>query len=97
MQNLEFGDKEIKDCNEYKHLGVTLKSNGPYNAHVDIIKQKAQKSYFALLSKSNKWDGFNPGLFLFLFDSTRLHILNYATDVCGSGTWECLEKIHLMA
>ena len=93
----KFGDKEIKECNEYKNLGVTFKSNGSYSAHVDIIKQKAQKSYFAPLSKSNEWDGFNPGLFLFLFDSTILPILNYATDVWGFGTWECLEKIHLMA
>ena len=36
----KFGDEEIKECNEYKYLGVTFKSNGSYSAHVDIIKQK---------------------------------------------------------
>ena len=91
----KFGDKEIKECNEYKYLGVTFESNGSCSAHVDIIKQKAQKSYFALLSKSNEWDGFNPRLFLFLFDSTKLPILNYTTDVWGSGSWDAFKNFTL--
>ena len=38
----KFGDKEIEDCNEYKYLGVTFKSNGSYSAHVDIIKESSK-------------------------------------------------------
>ena len=34
----KFGDKEIKECNEYKYLEVNFESNGSYGAHVDIIK-----------------------------------------------------------
>ena len=83
MQIWNFGDKEIKECNKYKCIGVSFKSNGSYRYHVNIIKQKTQKSYFALLSKSNEWDDFNQSLVS--FDSTVLPILNYATGVSGSG------------
>ena len=61
----KFGDKEIKDCNEYKCLGVTFKFNGSYSAHVDIIKQKAQKSYFALFSKATNGMFSTQGCFYF--------------------------------
>ena len=58
-----------KGCNDYKYLGVTITSSSSYSAYVDIIKQKVQKSYFDILSKSNKWDGFNPRMFLFLLST----------------------------
>ena len=58
----KLGDKDIKECNSYKYLGVTLKSNGSFSEHVDIIKEKAQKAYFSLVSKSREWGGFQLNL-----------------------------------
>ncbi len=55
----KIGEKEIKECDSYKYLGVTLKSNGSFSEHIDKIKEKAQKSYFSLISKSKEWGVFN--------------------------------------
>ena len=53
----KIGDKEIKECVSYKYLGVTIKSNGSFSIHIDIIKEKAHKAYFSLISKSKEWGG----------------------------------------
>ena len=91
------GDKEIKECDSYKYLGVTLKSNGSFSEHVDKIKEKAQKAYFSLISKSKEWGGFQPRLFLYLFEHTIIPILNYASEVWGFDEWAKLETLHLKA
>ena len=61
-------DTQVKECESYKYLGVTIKSNGSFSKHVDIVKEKAQKSYYSLLAKSRHWGGFQPRLYLYLFD-----------------------------
>ena len=91
------GDKEIKECELYKYLGVVLKSNGSFSEHVDKVKEKAQKAYFSLMSKSREWGGFQPRLFLYLFDHTILPILNYASEIWGFDDWHKLETLHLKA
>ena len=91
------GKKEIKECDSYKYLGVTLKSNGSFSEHIDKIKEKAQKSYFSLISKSKEWGGFQPRLFLYLFDHTIAPILNYASEIWGFEEWSKLETLHLKA
>ena len=93
----KMGDKEIKECDSYKYLGVTLKSNGSFSEHVDKIKEKAQKAYFSLISKSKEWGGFQPRLFLYLFEHTIIPILNYASEVWGFDEWAKLETLHLKA
>ena len=61
------GGKPVKECESYKYLGVTLKSNGTFVEHVEKIKEKAQKSYFALLAKSKEWGGISTkNVFVFI-------------------------------
>ena len=60
------GVKEIDECDSYKYLGVTVKTNGSFSEHVDKVKDKAQKAYFSLITKSREWGGFQPRLFLYL-------------------------------
>ena len=93
----KLGDKEIQECEKYKYLGVNIKSNGSFSEHIEMIKDKAQKSYFSLLAKSREWGGFQPRLFLYLFDHTIMPILNYASEVWGTNEWPKLEKLHLSA
>ncbi len=93
----KLGDDEIEECDSYKYLGVTIKSNGSFSEHTEKIKEKAQKAYFSLLSKSREWGGFQPRLFLYLFDHTILPILNYASEVWGLEEWSNLETVHLNA
>ena len=93
----KIGDKEIKECVSYKYLGVTIKSNGSFSIHIDIIKEKAHKAYFSLISKSKEWGGFQPRLFLYLFDHTIAPILNYASEIWGLDKWSILETLHLKA
>ena len=93
----KIGDKEVKECVSYKYLGVILKSNGSFSEHIDKIKEKAQKSYFSLISKSKEWGGFQPRLFLYLFDHTIAPILNYASEIWGFEEWSKLETLHLKA
>ena len=66
----KIGDKEVKECTSYKYLGVTFKSTGSFSEHIDKIQEIAHKSYFSLISKSKEWGGFQPRLFLYLFDHT---------------------------
>ena len=96
-QMWKLGDKDIRECESYKYLGVVLKSNGSFSEHVDKVKEKAQKAYFSLMSKSREWGGFQPRLFLYLFDHTILPILNYASEIWGSDEWPKLETLHLKA
>ncbi len=91
------GNKDIKECDSYKYLGVTLKSNGSFSEHIDIVKEKAQKAFYSLISKSKEWGGFQPRLFLYLWDHTILPILNYASEVWGVDEWPKLETLHLKA
>ncbi len=72
-----------------------MKSNGSFSDHVDKIKEKAQKSYYNLLSKSREWGGFQPRLFIYLFDHTIAPILNYASEVWDFDEWPKLETVHL--
>ena len=62
----KIGDKEIKECVSYKYLGVTIKSNGSFSIHIDIIKEKAHKAYFSLISKSKEWGG-SSHVFFFIY------------------------------
>ena len=89
------GDKEVNECISYKYLGVTLKSTGSFSEHIDKIREKAQKSYFSLISKSKEWGGFQPRLFLYLFDHTIAPILNYSSEIWGFEDWPKLETLHL--
>ena len=91
------GKKQIKECESYKYLGVTIKSNGSFSEHVDKVREKAQKSYFSLLAKSREWGGFQPRLFLYLFDHTIMPIISYASDIWGAHEWPKLERLHLSA
>ena len=79
----KIGYKELKECTSYKYLGVTLKSNASFSEHIDKIKEKALKYYFSLISKSKEWGGFQPRLFLYLFDHTIAPILNYSSEIWG--------------
>ena len=56
----KIGDKEVEECETYKYLGVTFKSKGSFVDHTEKIKEKAQKCFFSLLSKSREWGGFQP-------------------------------------
>ena len=93
----KIGDKEVKEYTSYKYLGVTLKSTGSFSEHIDKIKEKAHKSYFSLISKSKEWGGFQPRLFLYLFDHTIAPILNYSSEIWGFEDWTKLETLHLKA
>ncbi len=86
-QVLKLGAEEIEECESYKYLGVTFKSNGSFSEHAEKIKDKAQKSYFALLAKSREWGEFQPTPFLYLFDHTIMPILNYASEIWGTSEW----------
>jgi len=93
----KIGDKEVEECETYKYLGVTFKSNGSFVDHTEKIKEKAQKCFFSLLSKSREWGGFQPWIFLYLFDHTIIAILNYASEIWGTNDWPKLERLHLSA
>ena len=93
----KIGDKEVKECVSYKYLGVMLKSNGSFSEHIDKIKEKANKAYFSLISKSKEWGGFQPRLFLYLFDHTIVPIVNYASEIWGFEECSKLETLHLKA
>ncbi len=75
----KIGRKEIAKCDSYKYLGVTLNSNGFFSEHVEKNKEKAQKSYFSLNTKSKEWGNFQPRLFLYLFD----HTIALMVQLCG--------------
>ena len=64
---------------------------------MDKIKEKAPKAYFSLISKSREWGGFQPRLFLYLFDHTIVPILKHASEVWGFEEWSVLETLHLKA
>ena len=92
-----FGENEIQECDSYKYLGVTIKSNCSFNEHVEIVKQKANKAYYSLISKCKDFDGLHPRLFLYLFDQTIAPILNYASEIWGHEEFVTLEQLHLSA
>ena len=75
------GEQELKECDSYKYLGVTIKSSGSFNEHIKNMKLKAGKAYYALISKCKDFSGLQPRLFLYLFDQTIVPILNYASGV----------------
>ena len=89
-----FGENEIQECDSYKYLGVTIKSNCSFNEHVEMVKQKA---YYSLISKCKDFDGLHPRLFLYLFDQTIAPILNYASEIWGHEEFVTLERLHLSA
>ena len=62
-----------------------------------MVKERANKAYFSLISKSKEWGGFQPHLFLHLFDHTIVPILNNASELWGLEEWSKLETLHLKA
>ena len=55
----KIGDDEIEECENYKYLGVTFKSNGTFAMHVDKIKEKAQKLKIPLDTFIQKFVNYN--------------------------------------
>ena len=91
------GEQELKECDSYKCLGVTIKSNGSFNEHIENMNLKAGKAYYALISKCKDFSGLQPRLFLYLFDQTIVPILNYASEIWGFEEYSTLERLHLSA
>ena len=74
-QNTWFlGEQEVEECDSYKYLGVTIKSNGSFNEHMKNINLKAGKAYYSLISKCKDFNGLQPRLFLYLFDQKIIPI-----------------------
>ena len=93
----KIGKKGVQECFSYKYLGVALKLNGPFSEHINKIKEKANKAYFSLISKSKEWGGFQPRLFLYSFDHTIVPILNYASEIWGFEECSKVETLNLKA
>ena len=91
------GEQELQECDSYKHLGVTIESNGSFNEHIENIKLKAGKAYYSLISKCKDLNGMQPSLFLYLFDQTIVPILNYASEIWGFDEHATLERLQLSA
>ena len=68
-----------------------------FNEHVNLVKEKAAKAFYAIIGKNKEWHGFNPKVLFHVFDHTILPILNYSTEVWGFNDWYELEKLHLLA
>ena len=64
---------------------------------MSLIRDKATKAYFSLIAKNKEWQGFNPKVFLHVFDKTILPILNYGAEVWGNNPWNELENLRLQA
>ena len=64
-------NRNILTTKLYKYLGVILNTKHSYQAHVDMIVEKANNCLFSLIKKSREWRGFNPYLLLHLFDHLR--------------------------
>ncbi len=48
-------------------------------------------------SESREWGGFQPKLFLYLFDHKIMPILNYASEEWGTNDFTKQESLHLSA
>ena len=77
------GEKLIEEAKSYKYLGVTIKDNGLFNDHVNLVKEKAAKAFDSLIAKNKEWHGFNSKVFFHIFDHTVVPILNYGAEVWG--------------
>ena len=55
-----------EDCS-YKYLGVIFSNNGSFNEHTTSRKEKSDKAYYSIVSKSKEWHGFNPKTFFHIF------------------------------
>ena len=62
----KIGDKEVEECETYKYLGVTFKSNGSFIDHTEKIKEKAQKCFSLFYLKVGNGVVFNLGCFCIL-------------------------------
>ena len=91
------GEQELQECDSYKYLGVTIKSNDSFNEHIENINLKAGKAYYSLISKCKDFNGLQPRLFLYLFDQTIIPILTYASEIWGFDEYAKLERLHLSA
>ena len=69
-----------EDCS-YKYSGVIFSNNGSFKEHTTSFKEKADKAYYSIVSKSKQWQGFNPKLFCQIFDHTVLLIMNYSAEI----------------
>ena len=45
-----------EDCS-YKYLGVIFSNNESFNEHTTSLKEKADKAYYSIVSKSKDWNG----------------------------------------
>ena len=89
--------KVIEEAKSYKYIGKTIKDNGLFNEHTNLIKEKAAKAFYAIIVKKKEWHGFNPKVLFHVFNHTVLPILNYGAEVWGFNDWYELEKLHLFA
>ena len=91
------GEQKLQECDSFKYLGVTIKSNGSCNEHIENMKLKAGKAYYTLISRCKDFSGFQPRLFLYLYEQTIIPILNYASKIWDFEEYSKLERLHLSA
>ena len=91
------GEQKLQECDSFKYLGVTIKSNGSFNEHIENMKLKAGKAYHTLISRCKDFSGFQPRLFLYPYEQTIVPILNYASEICDFEEYSKLERLHLSA
>ena len=85
---LEFNNKPIEEVDQYKYLGVLLKSirrsnDCIFNENPVYLCEKANKALFAMLRKVKYAGSLPPRIMFYLFESLVKPILTYGSDVWG--------------
>ena len=57
------------------------------NERTTSLKEKADKAYHSIVSKSKEWQGFNLKTFFHMFDHTILLIVNYGAEIWDGNKW----------
>ena len=84
--------------NAYKYLGIYFSTKLSFSAACSELASKAKKALLCIMQRLRTFDNNSLGVFLKLFDSQVLPIMQYGSEIWAfESCVQCCEKVHLFA
>ena len=92
--NFRFGTTDIQVVTQYKYLGLMFNYNGRFRQGELLLKQRATRAMYGLISKCRKFN-LPVDMQLELFKSMVSPVMLYGAEVWGHYVIRDLEQLHL--
>ena len=93
----KFGQNNVKYCECYKYLGLTINEHLDFKFSTDILAQSGGRAMSSIITKMIKNGGFPLNVYKNLFESCVCTVTDYAGEIWGFKSYESNKQVQLKA